>query len=84
MERQMSTGAVVTHPIPGLEQKPIFQKQYRVKGSDVSWYSVWQPDNSLAIVFYDQGRDEGGSRPEIGWYFRINIQSIDQDENQTV
>lgn len=61
MDRQMSTGAVVTHPIPGLEIKPIFQKQYHVKGSDVSWYSVWQPDNSISIVFYDQGRDEAAA-----------------------
>lgn len=61
LDRQIATGVIVAHPIPGLETKVIFEKQYRIKGSDVSWYSVWQPDNSLSIVFSDHGQDKAAS-----------------------
>jgi hypothetical protein len=58
LERQRPTGAIVAHAIPGLQTKLIFEKQYSIRGSDVSWRSVWRPDNGLSVVFYDYGRDE--------------------------
>jgi hypothetical protein len=57
-QRQTSTGVFVAHTIPGLQTKLLLEKQYCIKGSDVSWRSVWRPDNSFSIVFYDYGHDE--------------------------
>jgi hypothetical protein len=57
-ERQKATGVAVAHPIPGLQTKLLLEKQYCIKGSDLSWRSVWRPDNGLSIVFYDYGGDE--------------------------
>ena len=58
LERQRATGAIVAHAIPGLQTKLIFEKQYCVRGSDVSWRSVWRPDGGLSVVFYDYGRGQ--------------------------
>ncbi len=55
LQEQRMSGVYVSHPIPGLEMKVIFEKEYRLKGSDLSWRSVWSPQNSLSIVFYDSG-----------------------------
>jgi len=55
LDRARAAGVDVAHAIPGVQTKLIFEKQYRVRGSDVSWYSVWRSDNSLSLVFYDYG-----------------------------
>jgi hypothetical protein len=58
LKRQMPTGVNMSHPIPGFQQKLLFEKQYYIKGSDVSWRSIWRPDNNLSVAFYDYGRDK--------------------------
>jgi hypothetical protein len=57
---QMASGALVAHDISGLETQLSYEKEYQLKGSDVSWRSVWGSHNSLTLVFYDYGRDVAG------------------------
>jgi hypothetical protein len=59
-ENQRKTGVWISHPIPGLQIHPIFEKTYQIRGSSVSWRSSWGESNDLAIVFYDYGVDEAG------------------------
>lgn len=33
----------------------LYRKEYRVKGSDLNWSSVWGEEDNLTIVFYDYG-----------------------------
>lgn len=55
-QKQKASGVFVSHPISGLETKLLFRKEYRVKGSDLHWRAVWDPADSLSIIFYDYGR----------------------------
>lgn len=55
-QKQKPSGVFISHPIPGLETKMIFEKEYRIRGSDLHWRAVWGPRDSLSIVFYDYGR----------------------------
>jgi hypothetical protein len=58
MERQAETGVNVTHEIPGLEIKQVFEKKYWITGSSVNWRSVWRPDRGVSVVLYDFGRNK--------------------------
>ena len=56
LQQQKASGVFVSHSIPGLETKLLYQKEYCIKGSDVWWRAVWDSHNNLSIVFYDYGR----------------------------
>jgi hypothetical protein len=39
----------------GGKEKLLFQRQYRVQGSDVCWDANWDTDDNLTLVLYDYG-----------------------------
>jgi hypothetical protein len=57
-QEQLPSGVNVSRPIPGLEMKVLLERQYRIKGSSVSWRAVWSPQNDFSIIFYDYGPNE--------------------------
>jgi hypothetical protein len=56
LKRARASGVSVSHPIPGLETKLLFKREYGIRGSDLHWRAEWGPHDSLSIVFYDYGR----------------------------
>ena len=42
--------------VAGTNQILLFRKEYRVRGSDVSWDAAWDQHNNLTVVVYDYGR----------------------------
>lgn len=56
LQKATVSGVSVSHPIPGLETKLLFEKQYWIRGSDLHWRAVWGTHDGLSILFYDYGR----------------------------
>jgi len=46
---------VTIFEISGGSEKSLFQRKYRVQGSDVCWDADWDKDDNLTLVFYDYG-----------------------------
>jgi hypothetical protein len=65
LEKQREAGVAVSHRIPGLETQVRFEKEYRIRGSDIAWRSVWGSNNCLSLTFYDHGERAASDSPEV-------------------
>jgi hypothetical protein len=72
-----AAGIWKSHPSVTGTNTLLFEKRYRVKGSDVEWEAVWGLKENLSITFYDHGpvaRKEGPKRPlkTLNYHFDTN------------
>jgi len=56
-------GAIVSESVVavnGKADKPLLEKKYRIRGSDVCWNATWGKDDNVTVFLYDYG-------PSVYW-----------------
>ena len=80
-------GAIVSESVVavnGKADKPLLEKKYRIRGSDVCWNATWGKDDNVTVFLYDYGpgvyredaRKNGNPKREIRtFYYMLDSKS---------
>jgi hypothetical protein len=65
MREAAASSGWMSNPTDSGTNTLLFEKQYRVKGSNIDWKSVWGSQGDLSITLYDNGLESSSSKKDI-------------------